>query len=361
MIILIDICAGVGRYTAVASYIAPCIEVGTVIEHNAAAFLHFNQSIGSGWLAAFLIRTGKVFSANTDCATINGNRGTSGHGKRFIGFLCFRCRRIRRGCGIQRSCLIKRNQKCNSSRNGIGTADGAISSQGNPGLAVCLCIGNRLAQIVKRLSSGFKQGCLFTCEPRCDGAVAFNVQRSLCSCVDIFAIGNIVPAHELITIRRGRHYLISSHGALRVAIFLGNEFPVYCISTVFSRLERRSCINIAHQNHVGEGDLSGSTGAARLDEYFNGLVWCQFLGETGTRSNRCTTYLYRSAILFNSIVKRKGCCCRLLICNCQCGFIGCIAAASSFRAGNCTDNARTIGRPSIICVACKTQSNVLVG
>ena len=175
MIILIDVCAGIGRYLTVTGYIAPRIEVGTVIERNAAAFLHFNQSIGSGWLAAFLVRTGKVLSANTDCATINGNRGTSGHGKCFIGFLCFRCRRIRRGCGIQRSCLIKRNQKCNSSRNGIGTADGAISSQGNLGLAVCLCIGDRLVQVVKHLTAGLKERQFLADEPRRDGTVTVKV------------------------------------------------------------------------------------------------------------------------------------------------------------------------------------------
>ena len=100
---------------------------------------------------------------------------------------------------------------------------------------------------------------------------------------------NIVPAHELVTIRRSRHYLISSHGALRVAIFLGNEFSVYCISAVFSRHESRSCIDIAYQNHVGKGDLSGGAGAARLDVYFNALVCRQFLSKTGTRRNLCTS------------------------------------------------------------------------
>ena len=360
MIILIDICAGVGRYTAVASYIAPCIEVGTVIEHNAAAFLHFNQSIGSGWLAAFLIRTGKVFSANADCTTINGNRRTSGHGKRFIGFLLFHCRRIRRGCGIQCSRLIKRNQQCNSSRNGIAAADRTIGCQGNLGLTVCLCIGNRFIQVCKPLTAGLKERQLLADEPRRDGAVAVNVQRSLCRCADIFLVRNIIPAHELITIRRGRHYLISSHGTLRVAVFLGNEFSVYCISTVFSRHESRSCIDIAYQNHVGKDDLSGSTGAARLDVYFNALVCRQFLGKTGTRRNLCTIHLNFSLVLLNRVVKGKGCCCRPLICNCQCGFIGCITACSTC-AGSCADNARTIGRPSITCVARKTQSNVLIG
>ena len=227
-------------------------------------------------------------------------------------------------------------------------------------MSIILCIGNRFVKIIKRLSAGFKQGRRFTCEPRCDSAVIFNVQRSLCRRADIFLVRNIIPAHELITIRRSRHYLISSHGALRLAISLGNEFSVYCISTVFGRHESRSCIDIAYQNHVGKGDLRSSTGAARLDVYFNALVCRQFLGKTGTRRNRCTIHLNGAAVLLNRVVKGKGCCCRLLICNCQCRVIVCTAACSTC-AGSCADNARTIGRPSIICVARKSQSNVLVG
>ena len=153
--------------------------------------------------------------------------------------------------------------------------------------------------------------------------------------------------------------LVSPGKDMKICTFLGNEFSVYCISAVFSRHESRSCIDIAYQNHVGKGDLRSSTGAARLDVYFNALVCRQFLGKTGTRRNLFTIHLNFSAVLLNRVDKGKGCCCRLLICNCQCGFMGCIAACSTC-AGSCADNARTIGRPSIICVACKTQSNVLV-
>ena len=338
---------------------APCIEITSVLDCNGAVIRHFDVSIITNGTSLLTTASSIISAAQAD-GTIDGNRSAIAH-RQCSERLRSRGRANCRGSiRIQRSCLIERNQKCNSSRNGIGTADGTIRSQGNLGLTVCLCIGDRIAQIVKRLSSGFKQGRRFTCEPRCDSAVIFNVQRCLCRRADIFLVRNIIPAHELITIRRSRHYLISSHGALRVAIFLGNEFSVYCISTVFSRHESRSCIDIAYQNHVGKGDLGGGAGAAGFDVYFNALVCRQFLGKTGTRRNLCTIHLNFSAVLLNGIVKGKGCCCRLLICNCQCGFIGCIAAGSTC-AGSCTDNARTIGRPSIICVARKTQSNVLVG
>ena len=337
----------------------PCIEIAAVLDRDGTIVRHFDIAVIANGTSLLATASGKIPAAQAD-GTIDGNGRAFTHRQRSERLRSRGCANCRRSIRIQRSRLIKRNQQCNSSRNGISTADRAISSQGDLGLTVCLCIGNRIAQIVKPLAAGFKQGRRFTCEPRCDSAVIFNVQRSLCRRADIFLVRNIIPAHELITIRRSRHYLISSHGALRVAIFLGNAFSVYCISTVFSRHESRSCIDIAYQDHVGKGDLSGSTGAARLDVYFNALVCRQFLGKTGTRRNLCTIHLNFSAVLLNRVVKGKGCCCRLLICNCQCGFMGCIATCST-RAGSCAGNARTIGRPSIICVARKTQSNVLVG
>ena len=337
---------------------APCIELAAVLYRDGAVIRHFDIAVIANGTSLFTAASSIISAAQAD-GTIDGNRSAIAHRQRSERLRSWGCANCRRSIRIQCPCLIEWDQQRDSRRNGISTADGAISSQGDLGLAVCLRIGNRIAQIVKPLAAGFKQGRRFTCEPRCDGAVIFNVQRSLCRRADIFLVRNIIPAHELITIRRSRHYLISSHGALRVAIFLGNEFSVYCISAVFSRHESRSCIDIAYQNHVGKGDLGGGAGAAGFDVYFNAPVCRQFLGKTGTRRNLCTIHLNRSTILFNGIVKGKGCCCRLLICNCQCGFIGCIAAGSTF-AGSCADNARTIGRPSILRIAGEAQADVLV-
>ena len=354
----VDRAAGLHGDGAAAGDKAPSVQITTVLDRDGAVVSHFDIAVITHRTSLLAAGSSIISAAQADRA-IDRNGASFAHRQRSERLRSWGCANRRRRIRIQCSRLIKRNQKCNSSRNSIGTADGAISRQGNLGLTVCLCIGNRLVQVVKHLTAGLKERRINACEPRCDGAVAFNVQRSLCRRADIFLVRNIIPAHELITIRRGRHYLISSHGTLRVAVFLGNEFSVYCISTVFSRHESRSCIDIAYQNHVGKGDLRSSTGAARLDVYFNALVCRQFLGKTGTRRNLCTIHLNRSTILFNGIVKRKGCCCRLLICNCQCGFI--VFTLASARAGSCTDNARTIGRPRIICVAFKTQSNVLVG
>ena len=338
---------------------APCIEFTTVLDCNGAVIRHFDVSILTNGTSLLAAASGKIPAAQADRA-IDGNRSAIAHRQRPERLRRGSRLNCRRSIRIQCPCRVEGDQQRDSRRNGIVAADRAIGRQGNLGLTVCLCVSNRFIQVCKPLTAGFKQGRRFTCEPRCDGAVIFNVQRSLCRRADIFLVRNIIPAHELITIRRSRHYLISGHGALRVAIFLGNEFSVYCISTVFSRHESRSCIDIAYQNHVGHGDLSGSTGAARLDVYFNALVCRQFLGKTGTRRNLCTTHLNGAAVLLNSIVEGKGCCCRLLICNLQCGFIGCIAACSAC-TGNCTGNACTIGRPSILRIAGEAQADVLVG
>ena len=338
---------------------APRIELAAILHRDRAVIRHFNIAIIAHRTTLLTAASCKISAAQTD-GTIDGNRSAFAHRQRSERLRLGSRPNRRRSIRIQRSRLIKRNQQGNTRRDGISTADRTVCSQCDFGLTVCLRISNRFIQVCKPLAAGFKQGRRFTCEPRCDSAVIFNVQRSLCRRADIFLVRNIIPAHELITRRRGRHYLISSHRTLSIAILLGNEFSVYCISTVFSRHESRSCIDIAYQNHVGKGDLRSSTGAARLDVYFNGLVCRQFLGKTGTRRNLCTIHLNFSAVLLNRVVKGKGCCCRLLICNCQCGFIGCIAACST-RAGSCADNARTIGRPSIICITFKTQPDIFVG
>ena len=294
---------------------APSVQITAVLDCNGAVIRHFDVSIITNGTSLLTATSCKISAAQTDRA-IDGNGRAFAHRQRPERLRRGSRPNRRRSIRIQCPCRVEGDQQRDSRRNGIVAADGAISSQGDLGLAVCLRIENRIAQIVKTLTAGLKERRINACELCCNGAVAFNIQRCACGSCYALAGGQVVPAKELISIRRGRHYLISSHGALRVAIFLGNEFFVYCISTVFSRQESRSRICIAYQNHVGKGDLSGSTGAARLDVYFNALVCRQFLGKTGTRRNLCTIHLNFSAVLLNRVVKGKGCCCRLLICNC---------------------------------------------
>ena len=337
---------------------APCIELAAVLDCNGAVIRHFDVSIITNGTSLLTAASCKISAAQTDRA-IDGNGRAFAHRQRPERLRLGSRPNRRRSIRIQCPCRVEGDQQRDSRRNGIVAADGAISSQGNLGLAVCLCIGNRIVQIVKRLSAGFKQGRRFTCEPRCDGAVTVNVQRSLCRRADIFLVRNIIPAHELITIRRGRHYLISSHGALRVAIFLGNEFSVHCISTVFSTHKGSSRRYVRDQRYIGHGNFC-SCRAARLDINLDGTTRCKLQAEAAVCGNFSSSDLNRAAVLLDGISKGQCSLCSLVVFDGQCGIMGCIAACSA-RAGGRTGNACTIDRPSTICVARKTQSNVLVG
>ena len=359
LIEFIHLSAGFRQNRAAAGDKAPCIEITAVLDCNGAVIRHFDVSIITNGTSLLATASGKIPAAQTDRA-IDGNGRVFAHRQCSERLRSWGCANCRGSIRIQRSCRVEGDQQRDSRRNGIAAADRAVRSQGDRGLAVCLCVSNRFIQVCKPLTASLKKRQRLAHKLRRNGAVTFDIQGGGCRSRDAFACGQVIPAQELITIRRSRHYLISGHGALRAAIFLGNEFSVYCISTVFSRHESRSCIDIAYQNHVGKGDLRSSTGAARLDVYFNALVCRQFLGKPGTRRNLCTIHLNFSLVLLNRVVKGKGCCCRLLICNCQCGFIGCSTASSTY-AGSCAGNACTIGRPRSLVVACKTQSNVLVG
>ena len=273
--------AGFRQNRAAAGDKAPCVQITTVLDRDGAVIRHFDIAVIAHRTSLLTTASSIISAAQTD-DTIDGNGRAFAHRQRPERLRSWGCANCRRSIRIQCPCRVEGNQQRDSHRNGIAAADRTIGRQGNPGLAVCLRIGNRLVQVVKRLSSGFKECCGFACKFCCNGAVAFNIQRCACGSCYALAGGQIVPAKKLIFLIRGRHDLISGHGALRVSVFLGNEFSVYCISTVFSRHESRSCIDIAYQNHVGKGDLRSSTGAARLDVYFNFLVGCQFLGESGT-------------------------------------------------------------------------------
>ena len=308
---------------------APSVQITTVLDRDGAVVSHFDIAVITHRTSLLTAASCKISAAQTDRA-IDGNGRAFAHRQRSERLRSWGCANCRRSIRIQRSCLIKRNQKCNSIRNSIGTADGAIRSQGNLGLAVCLRIVNRIVQVVKHLTAGLKERRINACEPCCDGAVTVNVQRSLCRRADIFLVRNIIPAHELIIICRSRHYLISSHGALRVAIFLGNEFSVYCISAVFSRHESRSCIDIAYQSYIGKCDI-GSGSAAGLDCDFNAITRHQLLRKAVIRSSRCVIHLNGSAVLLDGISKGQCSLCSLVVFDGQCGVVVGVAAGSTNR------------------------------
>ena len=128
-----------------------------------------------------------------------------------------------------------------------------------------MCVCSSFIQIAVNLSTYLKNSHIALHKFGCDGAVAFNVQCRLGRSVDILSVGHIVPAHELITRRRGRHYLISIHGALGIGISFGYCSPVHGIGAVFGGLECHSGIHITNQSHIGHGYLGGGTGTAGLN------------------------------------------------------------------------------------------------
>ena len=337
---------------------APCIEITTVLDCNGAVIRHFDVSIITNGTSLLTAGSGKIPAAQADRA-IDGNGRAFAHRQRSERLRSWGCANCRRSIRIQRSRLIKRDQQCDAGWDRIVPCDFAVGSQRDFVLVVCPRIDNRFVQVVKRLSTGFKECCGFACKFCCNGAVAFNIQRCACGSCYALAGGQIVPAKELITICRGCHHRISGHGALRVAVFLCNEFSVYCISTVFSRHKGSSRRYIRDQRYIGHGNFC-SCRAARLDINLDGTTRGKLPAEAAFCGNGSSSDRNRAAVLLNRVVKGKGCCCRLLICNCQCGTMGCIAACSAC-AGSCADNARTIDRPSIICAAGVAQADVLVG
>ena len=337
---------------------APSVQITAVLDCNGAVIRHFDVSIITNGTSLLTATSCKISAAQTDRA-IDGNGRAFAHRQRPERLRRGSRPNRRRSIRIQCPCRVEGDQQRDSRRNGIVAADGAISSQGDLGLAVCLRIENRIAQIVKTLTAGLKERRINACELCCNGAVAFNIQRCACGSCYALAGGQVVPAKELITIRRSRHYLISSHGALRVAIFLGNFLAVHGVGTIFGRHKGSSRRYVRDQRYIGHGNFC-SCRAARLDINLDGTTRCKLQAEAAVCGNFSSSDLNGSAVLLDGISKgqrrRRG----LVVFDGQCGIMGCIAACSA-RAGGRTGNARTIGRPSIICVARKTQSNVLVG
>ena len=217
---------------------APCIEITTVLDCNGAVIRHFDVSIITNGTSLLAAASGKIPAAQADGA-IDGNGRAFAHRQRPERLRRGSVPNRRRSIRIQCPCRVERNQKCNSSRNGIITADGAISSQGNLGLTVCPCVSNRFIQVCKPLTASLKKRQRLAHKLRCDGAVAFNVQGGGCRSRDAFACGQVIPAQELITIRRSRHYLIRGHGTLSIAVLLGNCLAVHGVGTIFGRHKGR--------------------------------------------------------------------------------------------------------------------------
>ena len=332
LIELIHRSAGFRQNRAAAGDKAPCIEITAVLDCNGAVIRHFDVSIITNG-TSLLTTASRIISAAQADGTIDGNRSAIAHRQRSERLRSWGCANCRRSIRIQRSRLIKRDQQCDSSRNGIAAADRAIGRQGNLGLTVCLRIGNRIAQLVKALAAGLKECHVLTDELRRNGAVAFDVQRGLWRSVDVLSAGHIIPAHELIARRRSCSHLIGGHGALGVGVGLGDGLPVHGIAAVLGGLERHCGGHVGHQRHTGHGDLRGGAGAAGLDIDLDEGVRRKLFGEFAACGDRRSVHLNGAAVQRNGIVEGQRRLCSSLVGDGQRGIIVCVAAGSAGSGG----------------------------
>ena len=336
---------------------APCIEITAVLDCNGAVIRHFDVSIITNGTSLLTTASSIISAAQADRA-IDGNGRAFAHRQCPERLRSWGCANCRRSIRIQCPCLIERNQQRDSRRNGISTADGATSSQGDLGLAVCLRIGNRLVQVVKHLTAGLKERQLLAAEPRRDGTVTVKVQSGLGIGADALSAGHIVPALEAVALRRGRLHLIGGHGALGVGVGLGDGLPVHGIGAVLGGLEGHGGAHIGHQLHVGHGDLGVGAGAAGIDLHLNGVAGCKLLAEAAVCGGRGVVHQNRTFAYHDGIVKGQRRLCGLLVGDGQrrTGKTTLAAFSTLDRAGD----RGNLGFPRVVRVAGEAQADVLV-
>ena len=310
----VDRAAGLHGDGAAAGDEAPGIQGRTALHGDGAAGFHVDPAVGSDHLSNTAASSSIVLSADADGCPILKCDGTAfRHGQRpeYLGA------RLggggRRGSGIAGLGLVKRNQKCNSSRNGIAAADRTIGLQGNLGLAVCLRIGDRIVQVVEHLTAGLKERQLLADEPRRDGTVTVKVQGGLGIGADALSAGHIVPSHKAVALRRGRLHLIGGYGALGVGVHLGDSLPVHSIGAVLGGLEGHGGAHIGHQLHIGHGDHGVGAGVAGFDLHLNGAAGCKLLTEAAVCGGRGVVHQNRTVAYHDGIVKGQRRLCGLVV------------------------------------------------
>ena len=303
LIELIYGCTGFSQHRTAAGDKAPSIETTAVLYCDGAVVRHFNIAIIAHRTPLLTAAGSEIPAAQADRA-IDCDGSALAHRQRPERFRCRGRADCRRSIRIQRPCCIKGNQQCNSGRNGVGTADRTIGSQGDLGLTVCLCVSNRLIQICKPLTAGLKKRNGFACKFCRNGAVAFNIQRCACGSCYALAGGQVVPAKELITLCWGCHHLISRHGALCVAVCLCDSLAIYCIGTIFGRHKGRGRSYIRNQRHIGHGNFCGC-GATGFDINLDALANGKLFVKGTICSDGSSVYFDRTAVRLNGIIKRQ--------------------------------------------------------
>ena len=321
--------AGFRQNRAAAGDKAPCIEITAVLDCNGAVIRHFDVSIITNGTSLLTAASGKIPAAQADGA-IDGNGRAFAHRQRPERLRRGNRPNRRRSIRIQCPCRVEGDQQRDSRRNGISTADRTIGRQGNLGLAVCLRIGNRVVQVCKPLTASLKKRQRLAHKLRRNGAVTFDIQGGGCRSRDAFACGQVIPAQELITIRRSRHYLISGHRTLSIAVLLGNCLAVHGVGTIFGRHKGSSRRYVRDQRYIGHGNFC-SCRAARLDINLDGTTRGKLAAEAVVCGNGFSTDLNGAAVLLDGISKGQCSLCSLVVFDGQFGVVVGVAAGSTNR------------------------------
>ena len=310
----VDRAAGLHGDGAAAGDEAPCVQACAGLHGDGAAGLHFDVAVRPDDATLLTAGGGIILATDADGRPVcKGEGAARRHGQRPEG-LSGRGRGDGcRGTGIAGLGLVKGDQQGDASGNGVAPRDRAAADQCYGGGQLLLRLRDRVVQVVKALTAGLKERRVIADKPRRDGAVVFNVQCRLGRGIDVLSLSHIVPAHELIARRRGRYYLIGSHGALRVGVGLGDGLPVHGIGAIFGGLEGHGGTHIGHQLHVGHGDLGVGAGAAGFDLHLNGAAGCKLHAEAAVCGGRGVVHQNRTFAYHDGIVKGQRRLCGLLV------------------------------------------------
>ena len=314
LIPLVNRAAGLHGDRAAAGDEAPCVQACAGLHGDGAAGLHFDVAIGPDDAALLTAGGGIILAADADGRPVcKGEGAARRHGQRPEG-LSGRGRGDGcRGTGIAGLGLVEGDQQGDRAGDGIVPRDLTALGECDDSGQVLLRLRDRVVQVVKHLTAGFKERQLLADESRRDGTVTVKVQGGLGIGADALSAGHIVPPLEAVALRRGRRHLIGGHGALCVGVHLGDSLPVHSIGAVLGGLEGHGGAHIGHQLHVGHGDLGVGAGAAGFDLHLNGAAGCKLLAEAAVCGGLGVVHQNRTFAYHDGIVKGQRRLCGLLV------------------------------------------------
>ena len=362
LIPLVNRAAGLYRDRAASGDKAPRVQVCAGLHGDGAAGLHFDVAIGPDHLARSTAARRTILAADADGRPVcKGEGAARRHGQRPEGLSGRGGGDGCRGTGIAGLGRVKGDQQGDLAGDGVVSRDLAALGKCDDSGQLLLRLRDRVVQVVKDLTAGFKERQLLADEPRRDGMVTVKVQSGLGIGADALSAGHIVPPLEAVALRRSRHQLIGGHGALRVGVGLGDGLAVHGIAAVLGGLEGHGGAHIGHQLHVAHGDLGVGAGAAGFDLHLNGAAGFKLLTEAAGCGDRGVVHQNRTFAFHDGIVKGQRRLCGLVVGDGQRRtIVFATAAACPRRRPSLTDDLRAAGGPRVVRVAGEAQADALV-